>query len=76
MRLTKVMYRDPNVSSTLEVFEKSLNWIKSGSYDASDIIESKISVFSEVLHHLSGWCVHFICMLFSLMLLNHLVKRD
>lgn len=40
--------RDPNTSSTLDVIEQSLDWLKSGSYDDSDIAESKISVFSEV----------------------------
>lgn len=43
-----LVFRDPNISSTLDVIEQSLGWIRSGSYNDSDIAESKISVFSEV----------------------------
>jgi Zn-dependent M16 (insulinase) family peptidase len=40
--------RDPNLSSTLDVIEQSMDWIRSAKYDDSDIAESKISIFSEV----------------------------
>ncbi|XP_053571650.1 presequence protease, mitochondrial [Bombina bombina] len=41
-------YRDPNCLSTLSVFEKAIDWARSGKFAQEDIDEAKLSVFSSV----------------------------
>lgn len=43
-----LIFRDPNCFSTIDVFEKSTDWIKCREFSASDVDEAKLSVFSQV----------------------------
>ncbi|CAK8684431.1 unnamed protein product [Clavelina lepadiformis] len=41
-------YRDPNVTKTIEAFEKGVDWLISGDFDQQDIDEAKLAVFQSV----------------------------
>ena len=41
-------YRDPRFIETLEDFENSLTWVSLGSFDEDMILESKLSVLSDI----------------------------
>lgn len=41
-------YRDPNVKTTLKVFNDSIDWLSKGDYSEQDIDEAKLSVFQSV----------------------------
>jgi len=41
-------YRDPNITKTLSVIDDSVNWVKKNTFTEEDIVEAKISVFSDI----------------------------
>lgn len=43
-------YRDPNVSKTLDAFQRAISWAQQGTFTAVDVDEAKLGVFSEIDH--------------------------
>lgn len=43
-----ILFRDPNVSKTLDSFNASLHWLVHTNHSEQDINEAKLSVFSDV----------------------------